>query len=1334
MHHGPPRTPLRRLLPRLAVPLVAALWACGGGGGGGAGGCGGCLAPTPGGFPVGDKRHEGAIQVRATHDGVRFLSDNGDQLIGSLLPGGATNFPVPACPGMLCCGGGNNCNLSISLKNLTLSESPANALALTTRVALASMNDVQVSFAVGPITTHCHLTLDTSKGSKNKDIGFSGDLTFSVDGETRLTRIALEKAKIVDLEPAMLTLKPVNPITDFLQCNAGNLGFVQNILIGQIATQVSSQVDAALCQTCKTKGDCDGLADDCKGGQCVRKGQCLQQTGAQGRLDLAGLSALFAGSGAAIDTLAVLGGYAESYAPGPGDPAEGGGGLSLGMLGGAQAAARNPCVPARPAPMAPTVPRWSQDKAGVEPRDRKPYHLGIGIHQSHLDTLAWAAYDGGALCLHIGTAQSAMLTSAGLGILFPSLAELTHGAAVPLVMAVRPQQAPRLVLGQGTFEVDPKTMKKTIKEPLLRVEMPQLAIDFYALVEERYVRIMRLGADLSLPLALDVDDKGQIVPMLGDLAAAFGNLKVTDSELLSEPPDRIARSFPVLLSVAAGTLGQLAPVALPEIMGLKLSLVALEPTDNLSFLGLFANLESAAGPVQAVTMAEVSEVLAPPTSAFRVEAGLDPLLQPRVVLRVSGRGARGDDADLEYSVRLDGGLWSLYQPGPRLEVSDPKLWIQGHHRVEVRARVVGQPRTTDPQPVVLDALVDTVAPAGGFDVAGSPEAPELDVAARDLVTPAGKLQWRVRLASGAWSEWAPLPKDGRVSAPGPIAAEPELAVRDEAGNESGADFHGRTQAPMGAGGCGCTLGGRGLSTEEANRRGPILLIALVIALTVAARRRRRLPAMVAARACWPLLALALLFAGASGCNADAEMAPEPTLGKSDLLDPADEIGRFTDAVAAAGVIHVAAYDGTQGDLAYAQVPVADVGKPIAWQWVDGVPAPADPMSPAPDAYRRGQSDAGDDVGQYASLALDKSQQPRIAYYDVTHRALKYARANGRTWESHTVATVDSKSESAWAGRYASLSLDEAGVPSIAFMAYGLPDGKGGLEARLRIATARSATPAGLADWTVLDVDRAPIPCAGEPNRPLCEKGSACVARDPMDPTKGSTCAATMSGCPGCQKTQACIAGACVDVVQPPAFVDLPEGTGLFASLVRLPGGLRAIAYHDRTAGDCKLASETAPGTFNVALVDGNSPTTDVGQFVTARAAPDGTVHLAYVDAVADRLLYKAAKGGSVPAMPEVVDDGVRPEGTHAVGGGAALWEGGGAVKIAYQDQQLADLRIASRAGGAWSHTAARSGVTAYGFYPRLVSDGGKLYVVQMVVSRAAAAMSGPLSAVEISAL
>jgi hypothetical protein len=70
---------------------------------------------------------------------------------------------------------------------------------------------------------------------------------------------------------------------------------------------------------------------------------------------------------------------------------------------------------------------------------------------------------------------------------------------------------------------------------------------------------------------------------------------------------------------------------------------------------------------------------------------------------------------------------------------------------------------------------------------------------------------------------------------------------------------------------------------------------------------------------------------------------------------------------------------------------------------------------------------GDDVGGYASLAIDSTGSLHVAYYDFTHRTLHYAfRAkDDKKWST---TQVDSKG----AGTYVSLAVDSAGQPHLAY--------------------------------------------------------------------------------------------------------------------------------------------------------------------------------------------------------------------------------------------------------------------------------------------------------------
>ncbi|MGC8874155.1 MAG: ABC transporter permease subunit [Chloroflexia bacterium] len=83
-------------------------------------------------------------------------------------------------------------------------------------------------------------------------------------------------------------------------------------------------------------------------------------------------------------------------------------------------------------------------------------------------------------------------------------------------------------------------------------------------------------------------------------------------------------------------------------------------------------------------------------------------------------------------------------------------------------------------------------------------------------------------------------------------------------------------------------------------------------------------------------------------------------------------------------------------------------------------------SRSPSGWEVRTVDAGPEVGEYASLAIDPSGRPHIAYYDAGKGALKYAHLEGSRWVSET---VDAGPE---VGEYASLAIDPSGRPHIAY--------------------------------------------------------------------------------------------------------------------------------------------------------------------------------------------------------------------------------------------------------------------------------------------------------------
>jgi MYXO-CTERM domain-containing protein len=557
---------------------------------------------------------------------------------------------------------------------------------------------------------------------------------------------------------------------------------------------------------------------------------------------------------------------------------------------------------------------------------------------------------------------------------------------------------------------------------------------------------------------------------------------------------------------------------------------------------------------------------------------------------------------------------------------------------------------------------------------------------------AADLEFSWRTNAGAWSGWSTnrrptispsvfwLPgihklqvrarQVGHPETMDPTPVEIELALGTDLDLESDrplfarADFHGQA----GAAGCSCETGSASGG----------LFLALVFGLVLVPRRRlrglvrdaKRLGAVV-----W-IAALASL----PGCSCGSNPC-----GDVDCLPGAVErgsTGRFTSIAADSKRVLVATYDQGLGDLV--AVDATDPAK-LTYVAVDGVPDITAVYDP--ETYRRGIEDPGPNVGAWTSIAM-ASGLGRIAYQDRDESSLKFAyETEANKWSSYVVDGSEGVT-----GLYASLTIDADKRPAIAYLAVGIDDTMDHRATELRLARAKDANPTQTSEWDFSVIASAPGSCGG-----LCGSQSCVVGEMATDP---QVCVTPTTDCAtACADTDVCVMGACRERIDEPKVVAPPLGTGLYVSLVTLPDGRLAAAYYDQTRRALVLAVEGTKGgnDFTETVLDGNVAGADRGIWASATAGDDGTVHIAYQDALGDQLMYTSWANGA-PGTPAVVDDGQRTgDRPHPVGTGSSIYVSGGEPAIVYQDGLVSNVRLATRAGGTWTHAAIQDSPTLDGF-------------------------------------
>jgi hypothetical protein len=290
-----------------------------------------------------------------------------------------------------------------------------------------------------------------------------------------------------------------------------------------------------------------------------------------------------------------------------------------------------------------------------------------------------------------------------------------------------------------------------------------------------------------------------------------------------------------------------------------------------------------------------------------------------------------------------------------------------------------------------------------------------------------------------------------------------------------------------------------------------------------------------------------------------------------------------------------------------------------------------------------------DVGVYTSVISSPSGNPEVAYHDLDHRALKYARRDGGAWTSHVVAEAPDATPQAAAGLHAKIA-EYMGRPAIGFQR------AGAFGTRLSVALAQVDAPSRAEDWAIEDIRSSAA-------------ASAHVASTFTDPTRDRGTIGT-------------------------PFALLGSGAYL------------AVAAYDPERGDlCLFRKMDGRWDPDCPVHDGPS-TARRGSLANAVLEGDH-VHVVYRASFDGPLVYMVRTPAGWSA-PEILDDGTDATfggERHVVGDDATLRIEAGAVRVLYQDATEGRLRAATRSiAGAWSRRSLGGGDRFEGAFPLFDGD------------------------------
>ncbi len=800
--------------------------------GSGGGGCGG-LDPIPTGRYVGRKT-DNAINLRLSPAGINYLNSNWQELVKIFAPTGSLTLPV-ACmkanvpvlgdvtiadqgaangSGRLdgeCTAADVPVNVQVKITDFKLVPRPPDILEGSVSVTLdtgkiyartETGNSVACLFLSKP---ECSLRYNTAAASPSNNkvtarikfaIDTKWDKWLSFEVQSPLRGIAIcgasgAPARPECLDPSDIDISGENICGDIL-CGLADWDPLKNLVLGLVSpllqTQINKAVAAQSCEQCgsgkpacpqfppSAASRCEAASSTCKD---TANGECVPRfLGVEGRMALGGLLGAFGVPPDSMLDVSVAAGSSVSVDQG----------LNIGTRAGLTAVTVAPCVSRQAAPPMTSLPAPAIDM-GADPT-KGAYHAGVAISSSFLNLSLHQAHQSGGLCFQMNSSTVGLLNSGLFKTFLPSLGKLAtrDGKDAPMMIVLRPDKAPVIDIGKGTFD---EVTKKPI-EPLLLVKLPDLTVDFYAMIDERFTRLFSLTSDVSLPVSLIFNGCSSVTPSIGDLKMLISNIRTSNSEMLAEDPKVLADLIPAVIGLAEPALASaLKPFALPAIGQFKLKVNEVKGIGNVAgtklynHLALYAEMKpllAACAVSSPLTVASLKRSEIPDSTRMRATGNGLPI--PRAVLDVRALGKTGTP---EFAYRVGDGTWSTFFPAfnDELVVEHPVFLIQGMHTIEVRSRVEEDGHGIS-EPVRVGFMVDWDAPE--VKLTADRVQDLLVVSARDVISPSEKLAYAFKIGDGAFSGYGPAREIGlsAIEAQGGVT----VRVRDQVGNVAEAKWRG----------------------------------------------------------------------------------------------------------------------------------------------------------------------------------------------------------------------------------------------------------------------------------------------------------------------------------------------------------------------------------------------------------------------------------------------------------------------------------------------------------------------------------------------------------------